>query len=205
VTPLFTVVTPCSPKRYETTLNRAISSVLSQTLGDWEHLLIVNHGEALSFMAAGSGRERWIEAPPNPGWKDVGAWNFRFGAEQAHGDYVAWLGDDDEYHPDHLETHLEALESGADFSLTQTAFYLQGKYQMTVGDDSYQLAHLDSNGVACRRELLQVGNWRDTGKWDADWDLVDQWRRAGKRGVFIPLVTGNHHDGWMARNAGLPD
>lgn len=198
--PLYSVITGCHPRRYQTTLPRAMASVQAQTERGWEHILVVNHGQNPELPGY------WFASPPNPGWSDQGAWNFCHGAWHARGRYVTWLGDDDELLPHHLATHREALEaSGAGFSLSQVEFRLGGETQFVVGDDSWRLAHLDTTGLVCRREMLELGNWRDTGEWNADWDLVDQWRRGGAQGVFIPQVTGIHHDGWLARQSGLPD
>jgi hypothetical protein len=199
--PLFSIITPCSPRRYRTILPRALASVVAQSVEDWEQILVLNHGQAPPPLPLDR-RQRWLEAPLNPGWKDHGAWAMRYASELAAGAYTAWLCDDDEFLPHHLETHLSA---GAPFSVSRVMLCLGGVEVRAVGGPAFSLGDMDCTGIVNQRSLLLDGNWRDTGEWNSDWDLVDQWRRAGHAGIFVPTVTGRHHDGGMARASGLPD
>jgi glycosyltransferase involved in cell wall biosynthesis len=100
---------------YSSVLRCAISSVLGQTFQDFE-LLVIGDGctddsesVAESF---GDGRIRWHNLPVNSGYQ---AAPNNAGIAMARGSYVAYLGHDDLWLPNHLDRLLEAIEkTGAD-------------------------------------------------------------------------------------------
>jgi hypothetical protein len=131
----------------------------------------------------------------NPPW--------RHGSFMAHGDYVGFLGDDDEYLKDHVELAVSTMERDeTDFTISQVAFYGHGTYAITVGDPSFAHGHLDANGIMCRRQNLRISNWETASLNEqhpnaGDWRMVRDWVVAGLSGSFIPQVTAKHHDGWL--------
>lgn len=100
--PLFSVILPTY--RRPEMLRRAVRSVLRQTLGDFE-LLVVNDGgpdASLALLDEEDPRIRIIHNPANRG--AAGARNA--GVRAAAGKYLSFLDDDDEYLPTFLaETH----------------------------------------------------------------------------------------------------
>src|SRR3954471_20793743 len=100
-----------------TVLPFAVHSVLGQTLGDFE-LLVVGDGctddTEQVVMAIKDPRVRWINLPSNTGHQSGP--NNR-GLQEARGEYIAYLGHDDLWLRHHLECATAKLdETGAAFA-----------------------------------------------------------------------------------------
>jgi hypothetical protein len=100
---------------YSTVLRCSIQSVLGQTFHDFE-LLVIGDGctddsEAVA-ASFGDARIHWHNLPRNSGYQ---AAPNNAGLEMARGRYVAYLGHDDLWMPNHLERLIQAIQqSGAD-------------------------------------------------------------------------------------------
>lgn len=95
-------------------LEEAIASVLAQTYGGWE-LLLVDDGstDASSAIARAhaASRPQQIRYLTHPGGGNRGMSRSRqLGVEHASGDYIAFLDADDVYLPEKLERQLAVLE-----------------------------------------------------------------------------------------------
>jgi glycosyltransferase involved in cell wall biosynthesis len=117
--PLVSVVT-ATYNRSEV-LAYAIRSVLGQRFTDFEHLVIgdgcTDASESV-VRSFGDRRLRWANLPQNSGSQS--APNNR-GLELARGQYVAYLGHDDLWHPEHLAVLVSAIEaSRADLAFSIT-------------------------------------------------------------------------------------
>lgn len=199
------------PGREDVLLGRCIPSVRRQDYaGPVDHVIVSDRNPGLRDA---------VEAFPvtfvevNDTWRSpltarcTGSWPWRFGSRLAHGEFVAFLGDDDEFLPHHLTRHVDELEAGgADFSVSRVAFYLRGAFQRNIGDASFAHGLMDTTGIVCRRHCLAVACWDIPGMEESapladagDFRMVRDWQAGGLRGAFVDEVTGNHHDGWMAR------
>lgn len=117
--PTVSVVVPTY--RAERYLSEAISSVVAQSIHDWELLLVDNaSGSDLSEFATDA-RIRVIgESRRGAGWaRNAGIW-------AATGRYVAFLDEDDVWEPAKLERQLEALEANPPASVCHTAVAVIG-------------------------------------------------------------------------------
>lgn len=215
--PLVSIVTPTFPGREELLKDRCMASVLRQNWpGELEHVVVSDRNPRLATAlnyVIGDYRVRQIQI--NESWRNpiteasIGAIPWYIGSILALGEYVGFLGDDDEYFPDHVARHVGHLElTGADFSISQVEFRVDNVPQFIVGNDTFALGHLDSDGIMCRASALAVANWsaspQDSGA--ADWRLVRDWLAGGLRGVLVPGgPTAIHHDGWAAGRTGRPD
>ncbi|MFN0101555.1 MAG: glycosyltransferase family 2 protein [Bryobacteraceae bacterium] len=106
--PKLTVILPAY--NWSEALRRSIPSVLYQTFGDFELLVIGDHctDDSHSVVASFSDpRVAWHNLPERAG-SQSGPNNF--GLRIARGEYVAYLGHDDVWHPGHLHHLLEAME-----------------------------------------------------------------------------------------------
>lgn len=107
--PFFSVVIPTY--RRPALLREAIDSVLAQTCGDFE-LIVVDDDPALSAREALAGivdhRVRYVENDHRRG----GAGTRNAGIERATGKWVAFLDDDDVWLPEKLARQLEKIEAG---------------------------------------------------------------------------------------------
>lgn len=214
MTPLVSVVTPTRPDREDLLVSRCVASV--QAL-DWpvvEHVIVSDRNPGLAGrLDALPKRDGYTIrlAELNDTWDDglsrraLGSFPWGFGCRLAFGEYVGWLGDDDEYRPHHFTAAVEAMNrTGADFSVSRVAFYARGVFRFVIGDDSWQPGHLDATGVVCRRDALKVACWTIPGLDEpyrtamaGDWRNVRDWIAGGLKPVFVDDVTGNHHDGWL--------
>jgi len=89
-------------------LREAIASVIGQSMPDWE-LLVMNDGgvDVRGIVEAfGDRRTRYFHDAANRGL----AHRLNFGLEQARGRYIAYLGDDDRYYPNHLDVLSRELD-----------------------------------------------------------------------------------------------
>lgn len=208
--PHVTIVTPTRPGRETELVERAVASVQTQEYdGLIDHVIVSDQNPRLAWALDASARAakdtrhiQWLEI--NDTWanpttvKSVGAIPWYVGSLLAHGEYVGFLGDDDEYLPHHVETHVSTMErTGAHFSVSATRFFVRGEPKQVIGGDLFAHGHLDATGIMCRREALRTATWTATGEDAADWRLVRGWLAGGLRGELIPEITGNHHDGWM--------
>lgn len=205
---LVSIVTPTMPDRQQILLERCMPSVAQQTWdGEIEHVIVSDRNAILREELDGRyGSVRFVEI--NDSWRDgvrdrnTGALPWMIGSYLALGDYVGFLGDDDELLPDHVARHVTALEATrADFTISAVEFVVHGEPQYVIGDATFAHTHLDSDGIMCRARALRTATWRLDGTRNAgDADLVDDWRAAGLQGHFLGgPPTAIHHDGWAAR------
>jgi hypothetical protein len=219
---LVSIVTPTFPGREGLLINRCIPSVLNQ---DWdteiEHLIVSDRNDLYFPHASYRSQDfpfpirvhRYVQI--NESWRNplteasIGAIPWYVGSLLALGEYVGFLGDDDEYLPDHVARHVATLEeTGADFTISQVDFRVGGNPYAVIGDGSFQLGHLDSDGIMCRASALAVANWSASPQDSAacDWRLVRDWLAGGLKGAVVPGgPTAIHHDGWAAGKTGRPD
>jgi glycosyltransferase involved in cell wall biosynthesis len=209
---LVSIVTPTMPGRERLLLERCIPSVAALDWPDVEHVIVSDRAPGLAGKLAGHPGVRLAEL--NETWRDgvrdasVGAFPWYVGSLLALGEFVGWLGDDDELLPDHVARHVAAMEAtGAAWSLSRVQFVVRGQPRFIIGDPSYAHGHLDSDGVMCRAETMRTATWDPRGRPGdsadvvnaGDYRLVRAWREAGLPGVFVDGdPTAVHHDGWAA-------
>lgn len=211
---LVSIVTPTFPGREELLKDRCMASVLRQNWpGELEHVVVSDRNPRLATALNYVIGDRVRQIQINESWRNpiteasIGAIPWYVGSLLALGEFVGFLGDDDEYLPDHVSRHIEHLErTGGDFSISQVEFRVDNVPQFIVGDDTFALGHLDATGIFCRAPALAVANWTATGENAADHRLVQDWLRGGLKGVVVPGgPTAIHHDGWAAGRTGRPD
>jgi len=220
---LVSIVTPTFPERWHDLSFRCNPSVMRQQwTGELEHVVVSDRNpqfKELPTVYYGQevfGKTRTTRIVQiNESWRNpvteasIGAIPWYVGSLLALGEYVGFLGDDDEYLPDHVSRHVATLqETGADFTISQVDFRVGGNPYLVIGDGSFQLGHLDSDGIMCRASALAAANWSASAQDSAacDWRLVRDWLAAGLKGAVVPGgPTAIHHDGWAAGKSGRPD
>lgn len=207
--PLVSVCTATHDRDFEL-IRRCLGSIAEQTYGNIETIVVVDDNPEYAARIADQYLGEVRVVPFNDLWRTKtnrasnGAWQWFLGTHLAEGEIIAFIGDDDEYLPQHIERHVEALsETGADYSLSKGDFYVAGEYVFTVGDGTARITHLDSDAIVARKDSFRVANWRQDGSNAPDYDLVLRWHNAGLKGAFVDEVTYKHHDGWLARNPEL--
>jgi len=110
--PRVSVITPfLNEERF---ISEAIASVLAQTYGDWELLLVDDGSTDNSPRIARQAAERSpsrVHYLRHPGGKNLGMSRSRnLGIEHARGEFVAFLDGDDVYLPEKLERQVQILD-----------------------------------------------------------------------------------------------
>jgi glycosyltransferase involved in cell wall biosynthesis len=198
---------------WSSVLRLAIHSVLWQTHQDFE-ILVVGDGctddsEAVA-RSFGDARVRWHNLPKNVGHQTAPN---NQGLRLARGRYIAYLGHDDIWHPEHLRTLVAAIvRAEADFasSLVQmigppgsnyhevAGIYPQGGYTGAKG--------LPVSGVLHRSDVVsRIGEWKDYREvWrNPDVDFVYRGVEAGMKFVSTGELTVFKFNSSMRKNCYL--
>lgn len=180
-------------------LRRAIASVLAQR-GDvpWEMCIVGDHtpDDTAEVVASyGDPRLRFFNLPEKSPPRAHGAIAKNHGVfEMARAPWIAYLDDDDEYHPDFLQRMFAAGEKHPECPLVYcraTFRYLHSgrriwgnPFHGALRFSRERLAHynfLVSNGVLHQRALLdELGGW-NPGDYFDDYDL---WKRMAEKHDF---------------------
>lgn len=111
--------------RRDSSLRRAIESVLAQTYSDIELIVIDDNADAewnerVSEIVRGYGIKGYVRNDNNRGSAETR----NIGVRAASGEYVTFLDDDDVYLPEKIEKQLgDMLDKDADFSITDLLLY----------------------------------------------------------------------------------
>ncbi|MCB0346339.1 MAG: glycosyltransferase [Bdellovibrionales bacterium] len=204
--PKFSVLIPTHNRA--DVLSYAIESVLAQSESSFE-LLVVGDGcsdntaEVVASYTDDS-RVHWYDFPKAHGF---GYANRNKALRDARGRYIAFLGHDDIYFPDHLEILGRHLDENSEIN----AVYSRPLWVDVGGEvipspwnlndpQMYEYFFTERNEIPAlcflyRAELHeQIGYWDETIEKAGDWDL---WKRViqakpGKSFAFEPTPTGLH-------------
>lgn len=102
-------------------LREAIASVVAQRMTDWELIVMNDGGVDVGHIIDefNDPRIRYFPDDVNKG----AAYRFNRGLENAQGDYITYLGDDDLFYPNHLEVLCRALDENPDIGLAYSDLY----------------------------------------------------------------------------------
>lgn len=212
MSPRFTVLMPAHNRA--DVIGFAIQSVLAQTESDFE-LLVVGDGctDNTADVVAGfkDPRIRWFDLPKAPYY---GYANRNVALKQSRGEYVAFLGHDDLFFPDHLATLRRTLdETNAEWAYSRPlwvspdGFVLPLSGNLNNADELRRfLAGDNFIPAACimhrRQCFAKYGYWREDVPTAADWHL---WRKiimlgSRKNFAYCPTPTTLHFKAqWKAR------
>jgi O-antigen biosynthesis protein len=173
---LVTVVIPVWNRADEVSV--AIDSIVAQTLGDWE-LLVVDDGSTDDIAGvlgryAGDPRIRLVTVPHGGVGKARNA-----GIRQARGQYLAWLDSDDWFTPDHLRVLVafmqrDGLRAGYDI-LELRAPGEPSQYRVLDGGRDYlELAnHIGQTVLVHERSLVdEIGEYAEDLPRTVDYDFI---------------------------------
>ena len=195
----FTVAVPTHDRRETVVL--AVRSALAQTRPPEQVIVLCDgctDGTADALRALGDPRVEVLELEKAPGY---GYEHRNRSLEQARGEAIVWLADDDLLLPDHLERLGELWDTGR-YDLVQSsgvAVHPDDTLEWFGTDWSVparreQLEVLNTNpmaSVALRVELARaIGGWDKRVERAADWDL---WKRAFAAGARSALSLEPTH------------
>lgn len=190
-------------------LERAINSVLSQTWGDFE-LIIIDDGspkattDIIEKYAALDKRITYIQTnKKNEDRKKTTdyATNINIALHQAQGQYVAYLTCDDEYYPDHLYRLVYALDNNPTYHIVfddqQTVYYDDNTdnerhaYNRVLPDVVHRAScQVDHNMILMRKQAaFDVGLWDDNVMHYGAADAVF-WDRLNNAGYIFYRIPG---------------
>jgi len=202
--PLVSVVTP-TWNRHETLLNVCIPSVQKQTYPNIEHIIVCD-GMDLSLMKDLLGIS--LQGPHHDlrsvalgrnwhhftGGTSVGAIPRRVGTYLSQGSYIAYLDDDDEYLPDHIESLVELIErENVDFVFSQMKRdWSDDRGDDVIGDGNILYGRVGTPMLLHKAECLQKVNWQTEG-YGEDFTFYVDLVNAGYRWAFLPQITSLYH------------
>ncbi len=194
--PLVSVV--LSTYNWSSVLRYSVRSVLRQTYPNLE-LLVIGDGctdDSEQVVASvGDERVRWHNRETNSGSQ---ATPNNVGLEMARGEYVAYHGHDDVWHPRHLATmiaHIQAADADIGHSMAEVLGPPGTKVRFLTGlfDDGGMPKGwwLPPTSIVHRIELGQrIGGWRTYEEGALpDSDFVDRAREAGARLISVRALT----------------
>ncbi len=186
----------------------ALESVVNQTYKNWEVIVVNDGGEdvenILSTVFAGD-RIVYVRLPKNL----ERSYARNMGIQLAKGKYIAYLDDDDQFLPDHLETLVTCLES-SEYEVAYTdAFRVihekqHGRYVETGRDVPYSCEFSRENllyenfiPILCvmhsRSCFDDVGLFDESLHTHEDWDL---WIRLSERAPFHHIKKTTAEFSW---------
>jgi len=191
VNPLVSVVT-ATWKRPRILTERCIPSIWAQTYQPIEHVVVCDGPDPglrmrlgeLGYTPHGMTGRRLVECGRNHG--GVGNAPRAVGAWLAAGDWLAYLDDDNEYLPGHVEAMMaEADRTGA--ALVCTAW--RGPDGGVAGWAPPGTNRTDASSLLHRADLLNLSSWQPGDGYAADGALVDRWVARGVRWSFLTEPT----------------
>lgn len=186
--------------RRDILLTRSIPSVRLQTYPNIEHIIVSDGSDNILkqiFDISKNDDEKFVELGRN--WrtfskgKSYGAIPRLIGTYVAKGDYVAYLDDDNEFLPFHIEKLVSLLEEkNVDFVYSKMQVIQNGKNIKEVGSIPPIIGTIDTSVIVHKAELLNIANWRPSGYTD-DWDLVSRWLDNNAKYAFLNEVTVRYY------------
>ncbi len=192
-------------------LGRALPSVLAQTMNDQEIIVVGDGTDEDTILAM----REFVRQNDNAqfynldhfaypedherAWGLYGLNAINYGLDQATGDWIAVLGDDDEFTPDHHATLLEAAErTGADHVYGLSNTYKNGAFT----GQQYGAWPPGDGQLATGANIFRasMGYRFDLNCWDrgltGDADLWTRMRKDGVKFHFEPRVVHHYWRSW---------
>jgi len=199
---------------------RAINSIVCQTFGEWEFVIVDNAStdrtvEEIEFIAATESRIRLIRSSSDLGHSG----GLNKGLEICRGPWVARIDADDVALPNRLERQLDFLRKNPDVQVTSCFGYYIDQNDVIVGNITHDLTTreafrryverqlaigiLHPGALISRDLLLRVRGYR--GAFDPAND-IDLWGRLVDAGALIlvqpePLMKYRVHDGSISAHS----
>ena len=180
-------------------LERALQSVVAQTLEDFEIIVVNDCGVALEETLSKYDKIVYVEKNMNSG----ASASRNLALKIARGKYINFLDDDDYFYPNHLQTLVDVLEQNEQYKvaysncLCATQKFMDGKWVTTHANLSYDidfsietLLVQNITPIHCvmfEHEILQkVGLFDEGIKILEDWDF---WIKMGLQYPFYHVKT----------------
>lgn len=175
-------------------LARCIDSVHALHDTDWEHLIVCDHAPPEVV-------DRLVRLVRRGGDPRRGLWNLRrrhndwgiapaaAGLRLARGRYLAFLSDDNGYHPGHLGPLLERLECEPALGFVYSSCHYAGR--LVLRHPVPQPARIDLGQPLFRRELFRqhLGDTLPFAEMAWDWRMIERFLQRGVRWAHIDRAS----------------
>jgi GT2 family glycosyltransferase len=199
--PLVTVVTPTWNRNFS--VIRAIISVALQTYRPIQHIVVSDGPDPelksllrkITKVHAQADYELVLDClPEHPVSARWGHFARLHGISRADGEFIAYLDDDDEFYPSHIECLSALLQQSPDagFSYSRILIHDPG-LGIVSGASPPAYSSISTSSIMHRKQALEAASWRDEGQLTVDWDLAERWVRAGVPWVFSEEITAQAH------------
>lgn len=214
---MITILLPFFRVRNE--FDQAIDSIVNQTFGQWELLLVSNNGnpEGLEIAASRMKEDSRIKLIHEPQQGIAHALNA--GLKHCNTPYVARMDADDFSHPERLQKQLDYLEKNPDIDVvsSQTIFssdipgsegfalFIDWQNHIITPEEHDLQRFIESPmahpTIMFRRELIDNYGLYNTGPVPEDYEMWLRWMDQGARFYKIPepLLTWHDHSGRLTR------
>jgi len=190
--PKFSVVMPSYLGYYvgaasmrEMKIRRAIESVLNQTFGDLELIVIADGCEKTVEIVSGydDDRIKGFLIPKQKLWSGIPR---NVGIAKSRGEWIMYLDVDDVYIDSYLEDLNNALGDKDWYWMHELSYNKQtGQFDTHICDIT-RFARCGTSNII-HRKIAAL--WPEKGKYDHDWQFISALKRASKRYDFLD-VTG---------------
>lgn len=189
--PLVSIITPTIASRRNLLLGRCVPSVRRQTYANLEHLVVMDGPDldqqplpnGVRFIEMGRSWGRFTEG------KSVGSIPRNVGCFLAQGDYLAYLDDDDEFLPDHVEKLVSLIErENRDFVFSRMRRFQGKEPELEVGNGKIECGHIGTPMVLHKAKCLLASGWPCGGAIE-DFIMFSAWDKAGLTWAYLPEIT----------------
>lgn len=199
---MITVITP-TWHRHDMLRERSIPSVQAQQYPDVEHLIVSDGPDpqlAELYLPPSTRLIQLDEHDPGVRWGHRARLR---GIEEAAGDVLAWLDDDDTWTPRHLSVLAQALPE-AGFAYSRAIVHSAGGKTFRIGDGPIAFGRITPASMMVHdRQILDLETWRDDTN-QPDWDLVSRWVKRGVPYASVDEVTVGYYPDGQDFDAGVP-
>ncbi len=193
--------------RCEHFLPRAIESVINQSFKDWELIIIDdcstdNTQEVVGKYASKDERIKYLRLPKNSG-SDTKPKNV--GIFASKGEFIAYLDDDCEFLPYHLDILIKRFEKVPDLDVAYCDMWLfneekledEGSQGIAFNFDAQFLLnrnYIDTSEVMHKRDLaFAVGGFDETLPKFIDWNMWVRMMKWGAKFQRVPVIATNYY------------
>ena len=201
--PLVSVITP-TWQRHRMLLELTVPSVQAQTYRPVEHLIVSDGPDPVlheKLTRLWMKDRPWIvyhELPEHDPAEHWGHWARQHGLEQAHGELIAYLDDDDSYRPEHVEVLARCFEQEPQIGWAFSRMATHGAETVThIGADP---PHAGAIGTPMLMHRASTPTHWGPAHSMEDWYLVADWINKGIPYMSVLDVTVDvwPHGGWAA-------
>lgn len=179
-------------------LSKAIESVVGQSIDDWELIVVDDGSTDNTEEVVKSFKDKRIKYIKREEASGTHCRPLNEGIAASKGEYIAYLDDDNEYYPFHLEVLAKTLDNNPELDVAYCDMiidYGDGKLVPGIAIDFdpqflIRRNYIDTSEVMHRRDVVfAVGGWNEKVKRFTDWNLWARMAKWGARFQRVPIAA----------------